>query len=164
MTEADRERERAKTDPTGIVQSLQAQSAPGSLLDAPAIDRLVRRFIADVLDVLHRAQQEDLTREAGAATVEASSRYYAGVMTGRVSVPGFVGGGDWLQRGLPAYLRAHHGFKGKGEQAIAEAFATVAKRVFSIAVRRDGHEQAIDRLVPATVALFGGMSGDAVVS
>lgn len=156
------DRERDKADPTGLVQSLQEQDNSGSLLMAPVIDQLVRRFIADVVDVLDKAQREGINREAGAATVEANSRYYAGVMTGRVALDGFHGGGDWLVRGLPLYLAAHHGIRVAGEEAIAEAFAKIAQRVFAIVTKPEGHEAQLDRLVRSSVALFGGMGGDVV--
>ena len=156
--------EDGKTNPTGLVQSMQMQEHPGSLLGAPAIGRLVRQFIAEVLDALDKARREGLTRDAGAAVVEASSRYFAGVMTGRIQREGFSGGGDWLERGLPHYLREHHGIGSEGEEAIAEAFAKIAKRVFQIVTRPLPPEPALDRLVASSVALFGGMGGDAAVS
>lgn len=153
-----------KTDPTGIVQSLQAQSARGSLLAGRTLDRLVREFIAEVLDVLEKAQREGISQGGGAAVVEASCRLFAGVMTGRVPRPGFVGGGDWLERGLPRYLQAHHDIDSDGEEAIAEAFAKIAQRLFKIVQLPMPPEAALDRLVRSSVALFGGMSGDAAVS
>lgn len=144
-------------DATGLLQSLKA-TGETSLLRPENLGAVVRKFIAGVLDAVERASREQISRELGIATVQASCGYFAGILTGRIASD-YTVDGKWFPDGLAAHLRQELETDGDAEEVIGKAFSAIAQHVFQI-VEIEGEDEgqkAIDELVRASIMLLSGI-------
>lgn len=145
-------------DATGLLQSMGDES---SLRRAENLGALIRKFIAQTLDAVHRASAGQISRELGVATVQANCRYYARQLTGATEGK-FTIDGAWFPNGLAAHLRTELGVDGDAEEVISSAFASIAHHVFEIVeMDEESAQKAVDDLVRATVMLLSGIKHNA---
>lgn len=142
-------------DATGLLQSMGDEH---SLNRAENLGALIRKFIAQTLDAVHRSSAGQISRELGVATVQANCRYYARQLTGATDGK-YTIDGAWFPKGVAAHLRTELDVEGDDEKVISEAFASIAHHVFEIAKMDDENEAktAIDGLVRASMLLLSGM-------
>ena len=143
-------------DASGLMMSLGDET---SLTRPENIGALIRRFISGVLDAVSRASDGQISRELGVATVQASCRYYAGILSGRISSKYNVDGA-WFPVGLAGHLRKEIGASGSDEDVIAEAFGSIAHHVFAVTELSDegDAQKGIDDLVRDSMMLLSGLS------
>lgn len=141
-------------DATGLLQSMGDER---SLHHAENLGGLIRKFIAQTLDAVHRASTGQISRELGVATVQANCRHYARQLTGSTDSK-YTIDGAWFPKGLAAHLRTELDVEGDDEKVISEAFASIAHHVFEIVeMDETSSQKAVDDLVHASMILLSGM-------
>lgn len=146
-------------DATGLLKSMDDEL---SLNRAENLGALIRKFIAQTLDVVHRSSAGQISRELGVGTVQANCRYYARQLTGSTDGK-YTIDGSWFPKGVAAHLRTELDEEGDDEKVISEAFATIAHHVFEIAQMDDEEaaQKAVDGLIRASLLLLSGIKNNA---
>ena len=148
-------------DPTGLIRSLEAQG-PNSLLRAPVLGKLIRRFVGGQLRMLGAFKEGRVTRSFSISSGKADCGYYAAILAGTTPLAGYEVDPQWPASSLAAFLRQQLGDEvnadGDDVAVIADALENVLMAVYKVVKLPEAEQEAaIDKVIKCAVGLFGGV-------